>query len=557
MCFLLFLSSCTDFLEEKTFSFVSGNDLFKSEEGVKMALDGLYATLNQQGCQGQQICMWGKWMQYMSNLGTDELINANINQAAEMSLGQIATYDYNTELEIFSGIWFGHYVGIDRANNILANINNIEMASDAKKLIIAETKFLRGYFQFNLAWLYGGVPAPRQPMEDENAPRLSLEQVYEYVIKDLKDAYIDLPERNERVGHANRYMAASILSKIYIYLASFKQYNVAKDFTDLEINSLDWVNSIEMYKNAEVLLEDICDKGNYKMITPYSHLYYSATEAEAREESIFTILCSPGSENYLLMQRLWGPQGTNLTYGWVRPLNELVSKYKGGDPRKKHNITGNVPNNGKTEVLNGITYPIPNATNPARSNECMSKIRVYTVATNGTYGIPVWASVYDWPIIRYADIILSLAEVKYQLGDEMTARSLLHQVRLRSAKDAAETYPAIINNIQYATADDFAKKLDDLYKNTDFMDELMDERSRELCGEGWRRFDLIRTNRLASAISAINTTNKSFYWNTRLNIAKMMKDNFRNYKIWYPIPRREIELNSSLVQNYGYSGEEP
>ena len=549
------LTSCSDFLEEKAYSFISGDDLYKTESGIKLALDGLYNTMNAMNAQGEPIAMWEKYMQYMTNLGTDELINNAATYSAEPDMTPLAMYNYNTESKIISYVWFGHYLGIDRANNILANIDNVDMDANTKKCIIAETKFMRGFFQFYLAWMYGGVPAPRTPLEDANAPRLPLKQVYEFIIDDLKYAYQNMPERNSKVGRPNKYVAASMLSKVYIYLASYKQYNGEKDFNDLSINDLSWVNSEDMYTQAGILLKEVYTESGYELINPYGYLYYDSTEETARKESLFTVMASAGSENYLIMQRLWSVQGPTLNYGWIRPLNELVSKYSTADPRKARNITGNAAgSNVNFEKVNGVDYPLPNAINKQRNNECFGKIRSYKEDVNGTMGIPKWASVYDWPLIRFADIILSLAEVKYQQYDETGARALMHEIRLRSAKDAAETFPAKIGGVQYASAEDFANKLDNDYRKADFMDELMEERSREICGEGWRRFDLVRTNRLASTINNISITDS--FWNTNLGNAEMMKSNFRKYKIWYPIPKREIELNTNLVQNYGYSGEE-
>lgn len=551
---MLLTSSCVDFLEEKAYSFISGDDLYTTESGIKLALEGLYGTINLSGTQGQSIAMWGKSMQYMTCMGTDELINHNVYYGAEPSFAALATYDYNYEKDIFSFMWFGHFLGIDRANNILANINKVEMDANTRKQIVAETKFLRGFFQFYLTFMYGGVPAPRQPMEAADAPRLPLEKVYGYVIEDLRDAYNDLPKRNAVEGRANKYAAAAYLSKVYLYLASCKHYNVGKDFPDLEINSFDWVDVDKMYADAEILVKEIYDNSNYKLITPYKYLFYSSTEAEAREESIFTVMCSPGSTNYLSIMRLWAPAGGGYAYGWGRPLNELVSKYRNVDPRYKHNITGNLNNKPKTEMVNGVSYPVPNAVNAERKNECLGKIRWNTKEENVGYGIPEWASIYDWPLIRFADIVLMYAELKLHNGDEQGARDLLHEIRLRAAKDA--TYPVKIANEVFNTADALAVKLDEFYFKNDCLTEILDERSRELCGEGWRRYDLIRTNQLEKTVVSINTNNKQFYWNTQLGIAKIMKDNFRKYKIWYPLPKRELEINKNLMQNYGYSGEE-
>ena len=92
------------------------------------------------------------------------------------------------------------------------------------------------------------------------------------------------------------------------------------------------------------------------------------------------------------------------------------------------------------------------------------------------------------------------------------------------------------------------------YFKTDFMDELLDERSRELGVEGWRRLDLIRTGRMAETIEALRTEqpsgNRYYYFAPQM---EPIKNNYRPYKIWMPVPKREREINRSLSQNPGYS----
>ena len=92
------------------------------------------------------------------------------------------------------------------------------------------------------------------------------------------------------------------------------------------------------------------------------------------------------------------------------------------------------------------------------------------------------------------------------------------------------------------------------YYKTDFMEELLDERSRELCVEGWRRIDLIRTGKMTEVIGGIKTVNdtgnKYYYFAPQM---EPMKINYKPYKIWMPVPKREREVNKNLSQNPGYS----
>jgi hypothetical protein len=113
---------------------------------------------------------------------------------------------------------------------------------------------------------------------------------------------------------------------------------------------------------------------------------------------------------------------------------------------------------------------------------------------------------------------------------------LLREVRLRACNDNVTT----LNQVTTA------------YLRTDFMQELMEERSRELCGEGWRRFDLIRTNTLRSTIQNLIELGPPSGSAMNLQNVPEVKLNFADYKIFYPIPARERELNKNLTQNAGY-----
>jgi len=106
-------------------------------------------------------------------------------------------------------------------------------------------------------------------------------------------------------------------------------------------------------------------------------------------------------------------------------------------------------------------------------------------------GFPAYLGGLNLPILRFADVILMYAESAYKTGDETKARDLLKDIRLRAAHNNSTV----------------AETLKAAYYKADFMEELKDERSRELCGEGWRRIDLIRWGELKSVVENIKTTN--------------------------------------------------
>jgi hypothetical protein len=530
-----FLIACNDFLEEEAYSFVAPQNFYKTANDAELALNGVYDILNTNNVQGQgNYHTWGRGMHYLTAVGNDELIVDNTS--SEIDYIAYSNYTYNSETTTGSYTWMFLYAGINRANYLLERVPAIDMDTVRKNEILAETHFLRGLYYFYLGWLWGGVPIVTQAEAPLDAPRNSLKEVMQFAEDDFKIAYQTLPSRNRKVGRVNKYTAAGFLVKLYLFLGSCKEYNVGS-FSNFELNSFQWVNKDEMYDKALLLCQEIYTNSGYSLIRPYRDLFLAATEEHARSELMMIVQAGPGGNGeYILSAYLSGPKGSVVTnggtYGRMRPLKDLYNKYSADDPRRAHNMTGSLNTTTNYTIINGLKYFIPDAINSSFSNLNLGKYREASPDSKTSRGIPNWAGETDFGILRFADIVLTYAELKYKKGDEAGARELVKEIRRRACDDDETKLNAI------TTA----------YYQADFMKELLEERARELCGEGWRRFDLIRTNQLQQVINNLSTTGST------MNVQNVpeIKANFQDYKIWYPIPIREIETNHSLIQNPGY-----
>lgn len=532
--------SCKKFLEEKPRSFVSSQDLYTSATNAELALTGVYDVLNAASIQGQgNQPLWGRGMQYMTMLG-DEITPA-LSVISDPYMKDVASVAYNSETQLVTDVWFSLYAGINRANGIIENVPSINMDATRKAQIIAEARFLRSYYAFYLAILYGGVPFPQTYHVDAKAPRLPLNEVYALIEQDFTHAYQTLSNRNGKAGRVNKWTAAGFLLKMYTYLASSKENNVGVSL-NFPLNSFSWVDANAYYNKALTIAKDIHTNSQYKLVTPYYAPFYADTKTQQKEEALMLVQTGAGgSQEYFLFSYWTGPQG-NITvdggnYGWIRPIGELAQKFKNTDPRFIHNFTGTTGGTTTTQLINGATYHVPYTVNTLGNNLCFSKWRQSVPSNRSQIGFPTWASNIDWPILRYADILLLYAEAAYKTGDETKARGLLSELRTRAATQNNVVNTVLLNDLT-AT-----------YLKSNFMDELLDERSRELCGEGWRRFDLIRFGKMASTLSSIATTNVTppyFFYNNNM---ATVKSNFQDYKIWFPVPKREIAANPNLMSN--------
>lgn len=180
----------------------------------------------------------------------------------------------------------------------------------------------------------------------------------------------------------------------------------------------------------------------------------------------------------------------------------------------------------------GVRYYVPNVlptnnTNPNVAGYSMGKYRSMDPALRNMIG---WANSINIPLLRYADILLLHAEAQFFTGNETAARSTITLVRQRAVRTGSTV--ATLNTA---------------YFKSDFVTELLDERSRELCFEQWRRIDLARFNKYDQAIADMGTT-VGFY----NPLVTTIKQNWKPERIWLPIPLAQIDLNSNLVQNPGF-----
>ncbi|TZF86471.1 RagB/SusD family nutrient uptake outer membrane protein (plasmid) [Pedobacter sp. BS3] len=538
--FILANSGCKKFIDTAPYSTVSTEQFYKTAADAELALAGCYNVLNAKQIQGTNLGTQGglyfMQLQNMLTAGTDEAFARVTSATNETQLGQLS-WDANTTY--FRQVWFYFYAGIQRCNLLLDHLENIPDISEARKTEIkGEARFLRGFYLLYLGMMFGGVPINTTSTPDLQAPRASVQQVFSQVIEDLQYAYDVLPPKASIYDRANKWSAAGFLAKAYAFMGSCKQNNVNKNL-DFPLNDFDWVDINDSYTKVKELTDSIVTYSGYKLTENYSYLFRETTQSSQDEECLFMAVGStdPVNGNGVNMQNGFVPQGANATLGGglarLVPLGELFYKYHNKDPRRGNNLTQKLNASNPMEVAGGAQYYVPTAVtaNSIKNNFFYygGKFRMIDPATK-TVTLYLWTG--NYPILRLAEIYLLRAEATYMLtNDAATARADLYTVRQRSIA------PADMNTVNTA------------YAKSDFIEELLDERSRELCFEAVRRFDLVRFGRYQSTINALSTDNSLSKNNTE---ASILKQNFAPKHIWFPIPEPERILNPSLIQNPKY-----
>ena len=525
------LSSCKDYLDTEPYSFITVDKLYTSAQGAELGLTGCYNILNAETVQeGAWAGSFVATVPYMLNGGTDEVVLRD--GISDLNWAPFGNGTYTSQNPKLKDNWFVLFTGINRVNYFLERIDEVDMDKNRKTEMKGEAHFLRGFYYFYLVVEFGGLPIFTTSNHTVNAQREPLENVYNLIIEDLSIAYLTLSDRASKTGRADKWSAAGYLTKVYTYLASCKMNNVGEDL-NFGLNSFTWVNDSEMYTKAKSVSNDIIANSGFKLTQNYDYLFRETTDLWKAEESLFSMLgsknVSNGNFNLLLFWQIpAGVPDAGGGYGQLRPTGEHFYRYDSTDLRRTHNITQGLFTDNPTENIDEYTYfiPIP-CIDPLEKDLCVGKYRYRKAAEKSISN--AWSD-GDVILLRYADILFLNAEALYFTGDEAGARSRLRDIRARIAEN--------INHLDRLTTE---------YYESDFLKELLESRSRELCFEGWRRIDLIRFAKMDETIAGLSSD--LGYWNT---IVPVLQANWKHYKIWFPIPKSDIEL-SPLVQNPGYN----
>ncbi len=407
---------------------------------------------------------------------------------------RIAIWNYNiTPDNTFTGqIWSSAYGAIQRANIAIERIPGISMDESLKQSYIGEARFIRALQYFNLVRFFGDVPVVTNEitsLEGLEVPRAPLSEVYRLIEEDLKAAETSLPVSYTGIqtGRATRGAAKGLLSKVYLTQAG------------ADADSPYW-------QQAAAKAREVMDMGIYDLWDDFEDVF--STQNRGGKESLFEVmyLTDVAGNNFTTG---YAPRGAAIVPGTgsgiLRVSKDLYDRYDAKDIRKAaffltsylHPVTGQ-------QVSLSIDDPDPAI---AISFWKLPDLASTTSGGGGT----------SFPVLRYADILLLYAEASNEAtnGPGAEAYAALNKVRERAGLDG----------------------LSGLTKAA-FREAVLEERRRELCFEGHRWFDLVRTNRLIDAVKSEN----SFARNATI----------QPYHVLYPIPQREMDANAALRQNDGY-----
>jgi len=557
--------ACQDKFLEVPVTAQLDNSQLSSKAGIEGSLISVYSMLNGRGDRLAAVAnwVWGGIRGGDANKGTDPGDFSTINP--------IQRYETLSTGDV-GGTWRTRYEAISRANATLRLVATSTVLSAAdKKRIEAETKFLRGLNYFDMKRLYNNAPYIDETVDYAGGIEkvANTTDLYPKIEADLKFAYDNLPETQAAVGRANKWAAASLLAKVYMYQ---KKFTEAKALFDLII------------ANGKT-----SGGAKYALLPSFPDLFKASSDNNT--ESIFATQAAANTGNVnnanpefdLNFPYNTGPNGPGNCCGFNQPSFEYVNSFRtsaSGLPLldNSYNTTANrlkndqgvpskeafTPDAGNVDPRldhtvgrRGIPYldwqdhpgqdwirnqPNGGPYSPKKFTYYKSDVGKFQDNSSWTPGY----TALNFPIIRYADVLLLAAEAEIEVGSLAKALEYTNLVRNRAANPASfvtkNGAPAAKYVISPYPASTFATKA---LATT----AVRFERRLELGDEGHRFFDLVRWGVAAPVLNAYLAYEGPLLPNT-LGGAKFTagKDEY------LPIPQGQIDIQGKdvLKQNPGY-----
>ena len=456
---IFILLSCSDDFVNVDPQDPSSESFFNAEQDYQDALVAAYDYLQ----------ATSKFVQF-AEIASDNTLCGGESAIDSPYIQQIDDMIHSAEGQSDGGLrnmWQWMYEAVNRCNYIMEFQDNIEF--DNKTSVIAQTRFLRAYYNFILVKWWGDVPMLVDQRirfgEQYDIDRTPKAEVYALIEQDLMFAANNLPYVQAETGRATKGAAEALLGKAYLYQDKFS--------------------------DAATVLENLISNGPHRLLTSEEYPMLFERDNENNAESVFEVQYSDvDGGSYDCFQCLEGnyasyfngPRGFvdatgkfDAGYSFNVPTQEVVDAFEAGDLRLE------------TSILDIEQYIADNPGSSYAAEQGYEQTGYFNrkiMARKGDLdkSDPALTNPDNYRAIRYADVLLMAAEALNR-GSISDARALgyLNEVRNRALLPDLATSGSNLTN--------------DIYK----------ERRVELVGEGHRFFDLVRTGRAVQEIDGFQT----------------------------------------------------
>lgn len=500
------LASCKkDFVTRYPEGQVNEGNFYKTTSDFQEALVGAYAPL-------RDAANVSFYLEEMRSDNTHYDYNSKDRGGSQSE--QLADFLDNSANPTILAVWQADFSGIQRADIVLDKLAESvpsDMVDSVKNQIIGEAKALRAHYYFELVRLFGPVPLYLHQVTDaKNAivNRSPVDSVYTQIIADLNDAISKLspPTSFPQSGRATKGMASIELGYVYM--------------------------TLHQYDKATPLLQSVTQMG-YSLLPKYGDVFDPGNKNN--QESIFEVQYKTGTDNQQSQflydfipvtphtQNILGVDYNNTAGGWNIPTDDLLNSYENGDTRLDASIgvvQGSLDNNADFQPDKVISILSP---------DTLENGKLYKRFVKKQFHLPlktplIYNTDDNWPVYRYSDALLLLAESLNEQGQGASALPFVNQVRARAGLAAL----SVTDQTQLRAA-------------------IAHERRIELAFENKRWFDLVRTGQAISVMSTYGVKMKQ-----QFSYLLPQSYNVTENKLIYAVPSREVQVNPGLGQNPGY-----
>ena len=522
---LVALPACNDdFLTEVPSDFVSPENFYRNEGDALAAVNAAYASFVnlQSPLSSNDYVGRNFWMvtEYPTEVVTSRLSGGN-----ERSLFGNFSSNLSSAHTYLQGIWQSAYAGINKANSVIARVPEVPMDATRRDQIVAEAKFLRALHYYWLAGLFGGVPLKveeTRTIDGATLPRASAAETWAQIEQDLVEAADVLPESwpDGDYGRVTRGAALALLGKAYLQSAA--------TVPELSGN----------YAKAEAAFRDVMALG-YALDPSYASLFDGSNE---RSPEIVFSLQNIGLAGYGGRITEWFAPRTSPALFQAGAQNQLQAErpfydsYDPDDLRKEATwLTSFVHPNGNLIVWDTTVSGITGSSRYGSTGPVPRKYLDLDAPDGG-------AEDPDYIIVRYADVLLSLAEaINAQAGPTAEAYGLVDEVRARAGVGpltAGLGAEAFEDSLYVERRYELALEMHgifDMRRNWDFASSRIEENMAR------RENTDINDSPFTSSVEKFEEVTDDVY-------IRDLEDKWR----LYPIPARACELNPLLTQNPGW-----
>lgn len=518
-------SACTNLLDDSYGQVVSENYAPKTEEEVSYLVNAAYIPWR------ETLLQWNGVVRSQELSADQDVI------PARLGIGWVDGYIYKrwhehtwtTEDDGVLQGWERTYNGINTCNRILSQIEEgvITVDEATREPLIAELKVLRASYYYILVDLYGNVPIVTD-FKDSSLPKQSTrKEVFDFIIKEVTEN-IDLLSETPRgyyYGRFNKWAAHTLLAKMYLNAEIWSgtpQWQKCIDECDAVIDFANSSNEYALEANQKNVF--VTNNENSKEIIfalPFDEIY--VTGWNDFDFHMYT-LAPENQDTYQFTERPWGG---------VCAIPQFIDTFHPNDLRLVQNYI-----QGQQYTASGEILQRSDGEGPLIYTNSVPSIDASDVDDGYRWGKFEYAQGItnrlsnDWPLFRYADILMMKAEALMRSG-QPGAGELVTEVRKRAFEDIND---AIVTDQQLegGSCYDYGRRDENLETHEGGEDikygRFLDELGWEFCQEGRRRQDMIRFGVF---------TTKSWFSHDKSNPNRNL----------YPIPNKIMLTNSNLTQN--------